>query len=351
VAIGVSTENLWWGPGTRNALIMSNNAPGFPHITLNTTSPVRTPIGSFEGQVISGMLKGSGILPDTNRMYSNERLYVRKSDDKRYLNGMILTWQPKWINGLFLGFSRVFYVNKDDVKSTLTGYVPVLTSFFKKDTPNEDNLNRDQVLSVFMRLISKEGRGELYAEYGRNDHAQDLRDLLLEPEHIRAYTIGFKKLVTTKGGRDLELMAELTQMQLTATSALRAGGSWYVHHRVPHGYTNRGQVIGAGIGPGSNSQTIGLSWIKGIDKLGVMFERVVRDNDFYYDVFIPRQLFTAHWVDLSMNINKSWTRNRFIYVANLSLIRSLNYQWRYNNLFGRRDVNHVNAGFSVSYLL
>jgi hypothetical protein len=82
-----------------------------------------------------------------------------------------------------------------------------------------------------------------------------------------------------------------------------------------------------------------------------MFERVVRDNDFYYDVFVPRQLFTAHWVDLSMNLNKSWTRKRFIYVANVSLIRSLNYQWRYNNLFGRRDVNHVNASFSFSYLL
>jgi hypothetical protein len=30
-SIGLSNENIWWGPGIRNSLIMSNNAPGFKH--------------------------------------------------------------------------------------------------------------------------------------------------------------------------------------------------------------------------------------------------------------------------------------------------------------------------------
>ena len=51
---------MWWGPGTRNSLIMSNNAPGFLHFTLNTKKPIETFIGSFEGQIISGKLEGSG---------------------------------------------------------------------------------------------------------------------------------------------------------------------------------------------------------------------------------------------------------------------------------------------------
>src|SRR5690606_12053724 len=37
VSVGVSTENLWWGPGIHNSLLMTNTAPGFPHLTLNTT--------------------------------------------------------------------------------------------------------------------------------------------------------------------------------------------------------------------------------------------------------------------------------------------------------------------------
>jgi hypothetical protein len=32
-SVGLSTENLWWGPGSRNSLIMSNNAQGFLHFT------------------------------------------------------------------------------------------------------------------------------------------------------------------------------------------------------------------------------------------------------------------------------------------------------------------------------
>src|SRR5206468_1504691 len=53
LSFGLSTENLWWGPGIRSSLLMSNNAPGFKHLTLNTTKPIKTPIGSFEGQLIA----------------------------------------------------------------------------------------------------------------------------------------------------------------------------------------------------------------------------------------------------------------------------------------------------------
>jgi len=38
---GISTENLWGGSGWKNALIMSYNAPGFLHFTLNTTKPIQ----------------------------------------------------------------------------------------------------------------------------------------------------------------------------------------------------------------------------------------------------------------------------------------------------------------------
>jgi hypothetical protein len=29
ISLGISTENLWWGPGRRNSLLMGNSAPGF----------------------------------------------------------------------------------------------------------------------------------------------------------------------------------------------------------------------------------------------------------------------------------------------------------------------------------
>jgi hypothetical protein len=59
--LGGSTQNIWWGPGQFNALTFSNNAQGFPHLTLNTTKPAKTFLGNFEGQLIMGRLENSGI--------------------------------------------------------------------------------------------------------------------------------------------------------------------------------------------------------------------------------------------------------------------------------------------------
>jgi hypothetical protein len=352
LSFGISTENIWWGPGIRNSLIMSNNAPGFPHLTFNTTSPISSPIGTFEGQVISGLLKNSGILPpDTARTFNGQQLYVPKRADNRYLNGMIITWQPKWTKGLHLGFTRVFYLYRPDIESSLNGYLPVLGSFFKGKTKNEDEKMRDQILSLFFRLILPNDHAEFYAEFGRNDHSQNVNDLLQEPEHSRAFLIGGKKIFTTAKNTDMELIAEFTNLQLPTTFLVREQNSWYVHHQVRHGYTNLGQVMGAGIGPGGNSQSIAINWIKGIKITGVMLERVVRNNDFYFNAFAPQRNFKNHWVDLSFNIRKNWVYKRFVFDANLVLIRSLNYHWTNINTGSndKTDVTNVQLNTSLFY--
>jgi len=354
LSFGISTENLWWGPGIRNAIIMSNNAPGFPYLSFNTSSPIFSPIGSFEGQIISGFLKNSDILPDdTSRKFNGQQLYVPKSTDSRYLNGMIMTWQPKWTKGLHLGFTRMFYLYESDLESSLNGYLPVIGSFFKGNTNNEDEKKRDQLLSVFFRLILPKDHAEFYLEFGRNDHSQNLNDLLQEPEHSRAYIFGGKKIFTTRKNTDLELMAEFANFQLPSTMLVREQNSWYVHHQVLHGYTHLGQVIGAGIGPGANSQTFAINWIKGIKRTGVMLERVVHNNDFYYAAFAPRRNYKNHWVDLSINGSKNFFYKRFVFDANIALVKSLNYHWvNVNPDSGdevKKNVTNVFANISLLY--
>ncbi|MDB5206305.1 MAG: capsule assembly Wzi family protein [Flavisolibacter sp.] len=349
LSLGVSTENLWWGPGIRNALIMSNNAPGFPHITFNTAAPLLSPIGSFEGQLLSGFLKKSGYLSaDTGRTVNGEQLFIAKPHGNRYLNGMVITWQPKWTKGLYLGFSRVHYLYQSDVKASFNGYLPVIGHLFKgssTDADIEDALKRDQLFSLFFRLLLPKEKTELYAEFGRNDHSGDMRDLLLEPEHSRAYVIGFRKLFESTTNTDLELMAEFTNLQRTPTAQLRGSPTWYIHHQVRDGYTNQGQVIGAGIGPGGGSQTIGLNLIKGIQKTGLQLERVTHNNDFYNDAFRPVGDYMRHWVDLSIQLSKNWQHKRFIYDARFSWIKSLNYQWQRGT-----DLHNLHSSFSASYI-
>jgi hypothetical protein len=47
-SFGVSNENIWWGPGQRNALMFTNNAAGFMHAYFQTNKPIKTKIGNFE---------------------------------------------------------------------------------------------------------------------------------------------------------------------------------------------------------------------------------------------------------------------------------------------------------------
>ena len=61
ISFGISNENLWWGPGIYNSLILTNNAPGFLHFTINTHKPISNKFGNFEWQIIGGNLSNSNI--------------------------------------------------------------------------------------------------------------------------------------------------------------------------------------------------------------------------------------------------------------------------------------------------
>jgi hypothetical protein len=334
VTVGVSNENLWWGPGVRNSLLMSNNASGFKHFTLNTTKPVQTYIGSFEAQIIGGRLNQSGISPPVGPQY------ITKVRDTRYISGMIITYQPKWIPGFFLGFDRTFVANQRSMGNSFKDYFPIFGAVAKSAYQQEDGSNsddaagRDQYISFFTRYVLPQSKAEIYFEYGRNDHSYDLRDGVVEPEHARAYTFGFRKLVSLpRKDEYIQLGAEITQLEKSKTRNTRDSGSWYEHYQVTDGYTNEGQVLGAGIGPGSNLQSLDVSWVKGLKRIGLQFERLVNNNDMFYDfayaspdknVFINR-----HWVDLSVAGKFAWNYKHFILNSQLTYIKSLNYQYQW----------------------
>src|SRR5690606_13901392 len=122
--LGASTENVWWGPGQFNGLIFSNNAQGFPHLTFNTTRPAKTFLGSFEGQLIIGRLKDSQQDPSQHPEL-NEQYFRELTGDWRYLNGISITYQPKWVPGLFLGGSRTFQNYNARRGSTFADWFPI----------------------------------------------------------------------------------------------------------------------------------------------------------------------------------------------------------------------------------
>lgn len=360
VSVGYSNENLWWGPGIRSSLLMSNNASGFRHFTLNSIRPVVTPIGSFEAQLIAGRLNQSGVETPIGPEYR------QRPDDWRYISGLAITYQPKWVPKLYFGLNRTSIVNHSDMGSKFSDYFPVFAKAQKtaamapSDSNTDGSAKQDQYLSFFTRYVMPESHAEFYFEFGRNDYPYNTRDALVEPEHTRAYVVGFRKLIPlNRLDEYIHMGIEITQMEKSKTRDFRAGDTWYTHNQVRDGYTNVGQVLGAGIGPGSNLQSLDVSWVKGLKKIGLQFERLVNNNDLFYNFAYAsldkNEYINRHWVDLSLAGKFAWNYKNFILNSQITYIRSLNYQYQWGPGpdywdWDKKDVNNVQFKVGIMYL-
>jgi hypothetical protein len=322
VSIGLSNENLWWGPGNRSSLLMSNNAPGFKHITVNTSRPVQTKVGSFEAQLIAGRLENSGILPrEVNRAYEGRTLYIPKRNDWRYLSGFVMTYNPKWVPGLFIGASRVSQMYHQDAGTSPADFISLLKPFENKSAAEK----RDRYSTLFFRWVLKEANAEVYGEYGHQGK-KTFVNLREEPEIGAAYLFGLRKIIPwhKRSGQYLQVSVELTQLQQPSVPQY---GGWYTSSTIRQGYTHKGQLLGAGIGPGSNLQSLSVSWYKGLKRIGLQGERYDHNNDFYYQMYNDPIDVRKHYIDMSASAFLDWDYRNLVFSAKGSMIRSLNYQY------------------------
>uniref|UniRef100_UPI004048E603 capsule assembly Wzi family protein n=1 Tax=Algoriphagus sp. TaxID=1872435 RepID=UPI004048E603 len=333
--LGAGTRNIWWGPGQWNSLILSSNAPGFPHISLNTYKPAKTFLGSFEGQVLIGRLESSGEQPSQiNEL--NSAYFSTLSSDWRYLNAFMLSYTSRWIPSLTVGYTRTYQYYNETRPVDLKGWLPILEpmakeNLFKNGNSVEyDDRAQSQQISIFGRYKMSKAKAEVYFQFGRRDHALNWREFMLNPEHARAYQVGFIKLFdlpsTTK---KLQIRGEITNQQESVNRYLRyglgGGITWHTHGLV-RGFTNYGQPMGVGIGTGSNVQTLEISYVEDWKKWGIMFERLENNQDFFYRAF-GQQGERKPWIDWSTALlcNTSY-KNLFI-SARLQGIYARNYQW------------------------
>lgn len=330
--IGVSSENLWWGPSIRNALIMSNNAQGFPHLSLNTYKPVVTSLGSFESQVIYGQLSNVKFdFPDNPRMRSIwEGGIAQKKELIRSIYGYTFNWQPKWTKNLFIG---VAMTNQRylDFADTLGFVAP---KFLKN--------NKLKLGSFFMRYAMPQDQTELYVEIGRADKLANPINVFKDQIPL-GYTAGIRKLVNlSRGKSNLYFGLEVTRLQLPDPRLIfREEGtfgppkthSWYTSDSIRQGYTNYGEVMGAYIGPGSNSQLLQVGWLQGMRKIMLIGERLQHNNDFYYYNYFNGNTSSAvatnnrYWVDISAGIQVQWPIGNFLLSSMYKYTSVLNYRW------------------------
>ncbi|WP_339813404.1 capsule assembly Wzi family protein [uncultured Imperialibacter sp.] len=357
LAVAVSTENLWWGPSKRNALIMSNNARGFAHLTLRTSSPVKTKIGGLEGQLIAGnLINSGGTPPEPERKYLSNQLYYPKKNKWRYLSGINFVWQPIWVKGLFVGFSKTKQLYYSDLKQ-LVDYVPF---FVPKDDPIASvQIGRSpsqQQSSGYVRWVFNKEHAEVYAEFGSHGKRKTLRQWLEQPEKNRGVTVGLSKMFLKEKDVYWQVDVELTQLEQTQKAGIFQAQSWYLGDYVRQGYTQRGELLGATIGPGSNSQYLQIARGRSLNRVALFMERLVNNNDYYIFDYSDYGDFRRHWVDYTIGLDASWRLSSFVLAGQVVYTRSLNYQWQLVNTPGGpwfiagRDVNNLHASISCTYL-
>jgi hypothetical protein len=372
LSLGFSNENIWWGPSIRNSIMMSNHARAFNHITFNTTKPLKTSIGNFEWQLITGKLKSSGYNPpNTDYEYAGTKLFVPKinqlleTDDWRFMQGYTLTYSPKWISGLSIGFIRWVQMYSALIKGKYTwmegniSWLPIFNNFLRKNDKYENyEAQTDQGAGVFLRWLWKDSKAEIYAEFHYNDAKQNVRDLLLDSDHSRAVTIGLQKNFKIKND-DFLFSWEWTQMEQNASSLIRYTGSWYEHIWSFDGYTNNGEVLGSSIGPGSNSHYFSFNRIRDTEKIGMSLEIVDQDNDFYHWAFSnpdgTKGDYRRYWKDFNLHLNFSKKYKNLWLSSNLMYSRSLNYQWDLDDsatpyYHPGNDVNNFHMTLKLAYL-
>lgn len=340
LSLGLSNENLWWGPGIKNTLLMTNNAPGFKHITFNTIKPLKTPIGKFEWQIIGGRLESSGFPGIDSISLAKHGLKPNvKKNDWRYLNAITMNYQPKWLPGLSLGGARSFILYGGDFGNNYRTILPLFEPLFKIDIGGElaDTIDSNQIASVWIRYLMQESHAEVYLEYGREDHSWNFTDFALEPDHYRAYIAGFRKLILINKVKDeyLDLNFEVTQFGRNLSSSLRKSNDpvvWYSHGLILHGYTHLGQCLGSGIGTSSNIQSLSVSWVKDIKRVGVEFYRLAHDEDFWAYICQTTGYgdYRTHWVDLSGALSADWDYKNFLINLKFQTVGSINYMWYYD---------------------
>jgi len=346
VSIGFSNENIYWGPGQYGALIMSNNAPGFAHYTFNSIRPIKTFLGSFEFQLVTGRLEQDSNTPfEIMNLKSNPEW-----NQSRIFNGINIVFQPIIFPNLFVGVNRAYQYSEVNIEQQgnnfVNKFIPVFSKIFKSNVgrTDEDKIPRDQQISIFTRWLFPKSHAEMYFEYGWNDHKDNFRDFWIDPEHSASYLIGFKKLKPLGQNRWLELNSEIIQMAQTTDYLTRQAGDWYTYPN--GGYSHFNQILGAGSGKGNNIQTLNISILNGLSKIGLKIQRI-QHQPTLAEPFLPLEtlgLRPLRWTDIGIGFNAQKHWKNLIIAPQVNFINSMNYAWTFRsnfNLFAQLNVTYL----------
>jgi hypothetical protein len=257
VSVGVSTANEWWGPGIHNAIVLSNNAPG-----------IWRTFAQFRSKSVTARWMLGGL-------FESPYFDSTTTNDRRSFNALAITWTPHPAPHLTIGAARTVYAPLESWWELWRRSFDVLRG--------NGNHARNQVVSLFGRWVFPADGFAVHAEWARNQLPGSLRELLVSPNHTQGYTLGLEWARSVgDAGAAVRLQAELTDLEKSPAYRNLHEETWYTGDAAAQGYTQRGQVIGAAIGPGASSQWVGGDYMARRWRAGLFVGRIRWDDDALY---------------------------------------------------------------------
>jgi hypothetical protein len=257
---GFGTQAIWLGPAYLNPILHSNNAPSYPKFDIGlrrqrVTIPwINWYAGDVEARLWAGML--------TESDYFDYDPY----NDRTMFNGLSVAYAPSFVPGLVLFLNRVCL---SEWKWENLKYI----------VPFGINDKEDQKISYGASWLFPQIGFEIYGEFGVDDYGD--RDTI--PFHTLVYSLGLKKHFDLKFKQLRgELFFEFSNLEMSQDFQFTWPYSFYFHQSAVHGYTNRGQWLGAGIGSGGNSQYLGFKIYYPRGYTNLFFYRKNPDNNYLY---------------------------------------------------------------------
>ena len=251
----------------------SNNAAGFPKVDvgLRKTKVTIPKLGWYLGDIEARLWMG--------KLYESDYFDSNSDNDERLVNSMMLSYSPSFLKGFTVGASRTMltYWGNFSLKYMNPFYSPV--------SPELGNVDDDKKISLFADYVIPAGGIEVYGEFAIDDgHPSGFWSV--NPSHASAYTIGAKKTLSISEEKKIygELIFEHSDFELSKDYFFWSGYSgFYFHYDITQGYTNKGQIVGAGTGYAGNSQYLGfrLFYPKGSSMISL--HRHVDDSNYIFN--------------------------------------------------------------------
>ncbi len=301
LTVGFGSQSPWLGPAWLNPMLGSNNAGTYPKFDIGLRKQrviipgLNWNLGEIEGRIWGGYLSESDYFDTDN------------DNNHNMINGFAVAYSPSFIPGMTLSVNKICLCKWEDRS------IKYFNPFY------DSNEVEDQKASFGIDWIFPQVGFEVYGELGIDDY--NSRGIS-NPFHTAIYTVGAKKTfsIIKKYGIFAELLFEWSNFEMSQDFQLQwKYMGYYSHSLISQGYTQNGQIIGAGSGYFGNSQYLAFKIYhkKGSIMPFIHFNRP--DTNFIDNKAISGS--DKDWQDKTPNQSPDW--------ANYKAIRTIGASFEY----------------------